>query len=101
MIKDKLDITLTKDQMTFINEFKKYFDRTYETNPYKKVERNKDIFFKLLLKEKTIKELADEYEISITRVRDIFNKGMRMLRLYKRIRFFNYTMNDYTKEKYA
>ena len=44
---------------------------------------------------------SNEYEISITRVRDIFNKGMRMLRLYKRIRFFNYTMNDYTKEKYA
>tara|TARA_B100001057_G_C22643067_1_gene869037 strand:+ start:580 stop:894 length:315 start_codon:yes stop_codon:yes gene_type:complete len=103
MLKDKLDIRITEDQQIFINDFLETLDnqKLRDIRQYEKLERNKDIFLKLLLKEKTIKELANEYELSITRIKQVFDKGLRKMRTYKRTRFFNYTNENYIKEKYA
>ena len=98
----KLDIRITEDQQIFIKDFLEYYDnqKLRDYRQYEKLERNKDIFLKLLLKEKTNRELADEYNLSITRIREVFKVILYQLNFYKRQRFFNYDNNDYISNKF-
>jgi DNA-binding NarL/FixJ family response regulator len=98
----KLDIRITEDQQIFIKDFLEYYDnqKLRDYRQYEKLERNKDIFLKLLLKEKTNRELADEYNLSITTIRQVFKVILYQLNFYKRQRFFNYDNNDYISNKF-
>ena len=58
------------------------------------------MFSQYILKEKTLKELQTDYDLSYTRVNQIVKMSLQKLNRYKRQRFFNYDNNDYISNKF-
>jgi len=95
----KLDIRITEDQQIFIKDF---FTNCFRQTKNKstKFERNRSMFSQYILKEKTLKELQTDYDLSYTRVNQIVKMSLQKLNRYKRQRFFNYDNNDYISNKW-